>query len=123
MKKTMILVKTLLRLITQTSSLESLKRSLTELQDENLQHLTTSLNIEKLQRVVKLMEDNLENDSEEILADYCFSKNISGYWLKSLPVLVQYLQIKRMLAAKELTTAVVIYATSFIRTVCLKMWH
>ena len=33
------LVKTLLRLITQTSSLESLKRSLTELQDENLQRL------------------------------------------------------------------------------------
>lgn len=51
------------------------------------------------------------------------SKNISGYWLKSLPVLVRYLQIKRMLAAKELTTAVVIYATSFIRTVCLKMWR
>lgn len=44
------LVKTLLRLITQTSSLESLKRSLTELQDENLQHLTTSLNIEKLRK-------------------------------------------------------------------------
>ena len=33
------LVKTLLRLITQTSSLESLKKSLSELQDDNLQYL------------------------------------------------------------------------------------
>ena len=31
--------------------------------------------------------------------------------------------IKRMSAAKELTTAVEIYATLFIRTVCLRMWH
>ena len=69
------LVKTLLRLITQTSSLESLKRSLTELQDENLQHLTTSLNIEKLQRVVKLMEDNLENDSEEFWQTTVFKEH------------------------------------------------
>lgn len=42
------LVKTLLMLITQTESLESLKNSLMELQNENLQHLTTTLNIEKL---------------------------------------------------------------------------
>ena len=69
------LVKTLLRLITQTSSLESLKRSLTELQDENLQHLTTSLNIEKLQRVAKLMEDNLENDSEEFWQTTVFKEH------------------------------------------------
>ena len=69
------LVKTLLRLITQTSSLESLKRSLTELQDENLQHLTTSLNIEKLQRVAKLMEDNLKNDSEEFWQTTVFKEN------------------------------------------------
>lgn len=59
------LVKILLRLITQTSSLDSLRRSLEELQDENLQHLTTSLNIEKLQRVARLMEENLDNNSEE----------------------------------------------------------
>lgn len=65
----------LLRLITQTSSLESLKRSLTELQDENLQHLTTSLNIEKLQRVAKLMEDNLKNDSEEFWQTTVFKEN------------------------------------------------
>ena len=69
------LVKILLRLITQTSSLESLKRSLSELEDENLQHLTTSLNIEKLQRVASLMESNLDNDSEEFWQTIVFKEN------------------------------------------------
>lgn len=69
------LVKTLLRLITQTSSLDSLRRSLEELQDENLQHLATSLNIEKLQRVAKLMEENLENNSEEFWQTTVFKEN------------------------------------------------
>lgn len=59
------LFKTLLRLITQTSSLDSLKKSLAELQDENAQHLAMSLNIVKLQRVATLMADNLDNNSEE----------------------------------------------------------
>lgn len=69
------LVKTLLRLITQRNSLDSLKKSLTELQDENLQHLTTSLNIEKLQRVATLMQDNLDNDSEEFWQTTVFKEN------------------------------------------------
>lgn len=69
------LVKTLLRLITQTSSLDSLKRSLSELQDENLQHLTTSLNIEKLQRIAMLMRDNLDNASEEFWQTTVFKEN------------------------------------------------
>lgn len=69
------LVKTLLRLITQTDSLESLKKSLTELQDENLQHLTTTLNIEKLQRVAMLMKDNLDNSSEEFWQTKVFKDN------------------------------------------------
>lgn len=69
------LVKTLLRLITQTDSLASLKKSLEELQDENLQHLTTSLNIEKLQRVATLMKDNLDNDSEEFWQTTVFKEN------------------------------------------------
>ena len=59
------LFKTLLRLITQTSSLDSLKKSLAELQDEDAQHLAMSLNIVKLQRVATLMADNLDNNSEE----------------------------------------------------------
>lgn len=70
-----VLVKTLLRLITQTESLESLKKSLMELQNENLQHLTTTLNIEKLQRVATLMNDNLDNDSEEFWQTTVFKEN------------------------------------------------
>ena len=69
------LVKTLLRLITQTSSLDSLKRSLAELQDDNLQHLTTSLNVEKLRRVAILMSENLNNDSEEFWQTTVFQEN------------------------------------------------
>ena len=69
------LVKTLLRLITQTESLESLKKSLMELQDDNLQHLTTTLNIEKLQRVATLMADNLDNNSEEFWQTTAFKQN------------------------------------------------
>ena len=69
------LVKTLLMLITQTESLESLKNSLMELQNENLQHLTTTLNIEKFQRVATLMDDNLDNDSEEFWQTNVFKEN------------------------------------------------
>ena len=69
------LVKILLRLITQTDSHESLKKSLSELQDNNLQHLTASLNIEKLQRIAALMRDNLDNDSEEFWQTTVFKEN------------------------------------------------
>ena len=69
------LVKILLRLITQTDSHESLKKSLSELQDNNLQHLTASLNIENLQRVAALMRDNLDNDSEEFWQTTVFKEN------------------------------------------------
>lgn len=69
------LVKTLLRLFTQTTSLDSLKKSLAELQDENLQHLTTSLNIEKLHRVATLMRDNLDNADEEFWQTEVFKEN------------------------------------------------
>lgn len=69
------LFKTLLRLITQTSSLDSLKKSLAELQDENAQHLAMSLNIVKLQRVATLMEDNLDNNSEEFWQTTVFKEN------------------------------------------------
>lgn len=69
------LFKTLLRLITQTSSLDSLKKSLAELQDENAQHLAMSLNIVKLQRVATLMADNLNNNSEEFWQTTVFKEN------------------------------------------------
>ena len=69
------LVKILLRLITQSDSHESLKKSLSELQDNNLQHLTSSLNIEKLQRVATIMGDNLNNDNEEFWQTTVFKEN------------------------------------------------
>ncbi len=69
------LVKILLRLITQTDSYESLRRSLSDLQDDNLQNLTLSLNLEKLQRIALLMEDNLQNDSEEFWQTDVFREN------------------------------------------------
>lgn len=69
------LVKILLRLITQTDSRESLKKSLSELQNDNLQHLSSSLNIEKLKRVETLMKDNLENDDEEFWQSEVFKEN------------------------------------------------
>jgi len=69
------LVKILLRLITQTDSRESLKKSLSELQNDNLQHLSSSLNIEKLKRVKTLMKNNLENDNEEFWQSKVFKEN------------------------------------------------
>ena len=69
------LVKILLQLITNSESHESLKNSLSQLQDNNLQNLTTSLNIEKLLRVASLMQDNFANDSEEFWQSTIFKKN------------------------------------------------
>ena len=69
------LVKILLSLITQTTSLDSLKKSLSELQNDNLQHLTTSLNIEKLQRIARLMNNNLDNNDEEFWQTTVFKEN------------------------------------------------
>lgn len=64
-KENFELVKLLLRLITQTDSLDSLKGSLKELQDPNISRLTNSLNLERLNRILHLMESNIDNDDEE----------------------------------------------------------
>lgn len=69
------LVKILLRLITQAESHESLKKSLSELQNDNLQQLTSSLSIERLQRVATLMQENLDNDDEEFWQTTVFKEN------------------------------------------------
>ena len=69
------LVKILLRLITQADSYESLRRSLSDLQDENIQNLSLTLNLEKLQRIAQLMKDNLQNDSEEFWQTVVFQEN------------------------------------------------
>ena len=69
------LVKILLRLITQADSHESLKKSLSELQDDNLHQLTSSLSIERLQRVAALMRENFDNNDEEFWQTTVFKEN------------------------------------------------
>ena len=67
--------KILLQLITQTSSHESLKNSLSSLANENLQALTTSASLEGLKRVEALMRENLDNGKEEFWQQKVFNEN------------------------------------------------
>lgn len=69
------LIKILLQLITQTSSHESLKNSLSSLANENLQALTTSASLEGLKRVETLMRENLDNGKEEFWQQKVFNEN------------------------------------------------
>ncbi len=69
------LVKILLEKITSASSFEGLRESLSNLQNENLNNLSISLNIERLQRVAHLMADNLDNSSEEYWQSTIFKDN------------------------------------------------
>lgn len=69
------LVKILLEKITSASSFEGLRESLSNLQNENLNNLSVSLNIERLQRVAQLMADNLDNSSEEYWQSTIFEDN------------------------------------------------
>lgn len=69
------LIKILLQLITQTSSHESLKKSLSSLANENLQALTTSASLEGLKRVEALMRENLDNGKEEFWQQKVFNEN------------------------------------------------
>lgn len=68
-------IKILLQLITQTSSHESLKNSLSSLANENLQALTTSASLEGLKRVEALMRENLDNGKEEFWQQKVFNEN------------------------------------------------
>ena len=69
------LIKILLQLITQTSSHESLKNSISSLANENLQALTTSASLEGLKRVEALMRENLDNGKEEFWQQKVFNEN------------------------------------------------
>ena len=69
------LIKILLQLITQTSSHESLKNSLSSLANENLRALTTSASLEGLKRVEALMRENLDNGKEEFWQQKVFNEN------------------------------------------------
>lgn len=68
------LVKLILQMITQTDSLDSLKDSLKKLQEPNIIRLFASLNIERLERTLDLMQANLGNDNEEFWQQ-TFSEN------------------------------------------------
>jgi hypothetical protein len=69
------LVKILLQLITQTDSLDSLKSSLKNLAPDNVLRLTNALNIERLERTLLLMEQNIDNSSEEFWQKDVFQDN------------------------------------------------
>ena len=69
------LIALILDIITKTDTADSLKKVLTGLQEENLQHLSASLNLEKLIRVARLIEENFENGNEEFWQKEVFESN------------------------------------------------
>lgn len=69
------LIKILLQLISKTNSLDYLRKNLSELQNESIQHLSSSLNFERLQRVANLMQENLDNSNEEFWQKDVFKEN------------------------------------------------
>lgn len=69
------LIKILLQLINKTNSLDYLRKNLSELQNESIQHLSSSLNFERLQRVANLMQKNLDNGNEEFWQTDVFKEN------------------------------------------------
>ena len=69
------LVKTLLQLITRAESLESLAVALHNLQGDRIAQLSESISVERLDRVITLIEDNLENEVEEFWQTAVFKEN------------------------------------------------
>ena len=69
------LIKILLQIISKTNSLDYLRKNLSELQNESIQHLSSSLNFERLQRVANLMQENLDNSNEEFWQKDVFKEN------------------------------------------------
>jgi len=59
------LVKQLLHIITKTESIDSLKSGLKELEQSSVSALSNAINIEHLERVLVMLEQNIDNDSEE----------------------------------------------------------
>lgn len=62
---TFSLVKELLKLLTQGRTHEELNKLLSELEDASLNRLSTGITLERLERAVGEMDDNLDNDSEQ----------------------------------------------------------
>ena len=74
-KSSFELVKLLLEQITNASSIDSLRDSLSNLKNNNLANMSTSLSIERLKRVAQLMNDNLDNGNEEYWQSSIFRDN------------------------------------------------
>ncbi len=69
------LVKELLQLITRVESRESLKNALQNLQRENIEQISQTVTIERLNRAISLIEDNISNAQEEYWQSAVFKEN------------------------------------------------
>ena len=69
------LVKTLLQLITRADSIDSLANALQNLQGDSIAQLSESVSIERLTRVISLIEENLDNADEEFWQSAVFKDN------------------------------------------------
>ncbi len=69
------LVKILLQLITRADSVESLGNALQNLQSDSIVQLSESISVERLSRVISLIEDNLENANDEFWQSTVFKEN------------------------------------------------
>ena len=69
------LVKMLLQLITKSESVESLGNALRSLQNDSISQLSESISVERLSRVINLIENNLENANEEFWQSTVFREN------------------------------------------------
>ena len=63
--ETNVIVKELLKLLTQGTSPEEIASAFSDLGQGNLRSLSESVNLELLRRVAKRIEDNLDNDNED----------------------------------------------------------
>jgi len=69
------LVKTLLQLITRSDSTKALSNALKNLQGDSIANLSESVSTERLDRIITIIEDNLENDNEEFWQTTVFKNN------------------------------------------------
>ena len=69
------LVKLLLQLITRTESLEALASALQNLRSDSIAQLSEFVSIERLSRVISLIDDNLDNSDEEFWQSTVFKEN------------------------------------------------
>lgn len=69
------LVKTLLQLITSSDSTEALSNALKNLHGDSIASLSESVSTERLDRIIDLIEKNLNNNNEEFWQAQVFKKN------------------------------------------------